>query len=631
MEIFKNSDWIWHNNNFGENEYGEFCDAFEWENEKAVLNISVCGDYTVFINGEYASSNQYQDFEHYKVYDKIDITNMLKKGKNTICILVWYWGRSGMRHFTPKPGLIYEIANNGNVLSKSTADTPSRKSIAYKSGDDIHKISSQFGYSFKYDANKEDLWLFGENNGFSKSYVIQPKKEFFERPNKKLVLNDKVIGKITKADKTYIVDFGKEYVGFCTFSLSSDMAQNINVAFGELLENGHVKRKIGPRDFSFDYASKKGKNEFTNYMLRLACRYIEIEYEHDIEIDFVAIIPTVYPVSDGVMPNLCKEDEKIYGICLETLKLCMLEHYVDCPWREQGLYAFDSRNQMLTGYYAFEDKNLDYARSNLVLMSKDKREDNLLSICFPSGSVLAIPSFSLFYIVAVKEYIEQSHDLSLAREVFDKLKSILTAFKNNIKDGLITLFKGDYWNFYDWSLYASGRNLDGDKQTDFMINAIFVMAVNAFSFICDKLATENEFEEVAKEIKENAKKRFLNEETGLFFIADKEENPTELANSFAIVSGITDDKNIIEKLAKGELEPCSLSMKTFKYDALIKSDKNKYKENILDEIRKTYKKMLDFGSTTVWETIEGDKAFSNAGSLCHGWSAIPIYYFNILK
>ena len=331
------------------------------------------------------------------------------------------------------------------------------------------------------------------------------------------------------------------------------------------------------------------------------------------------------------MPNLCKEDEKIYGICLETLKLCMLEHYVDCPWREQGLYAFDSRNQMLTGYYAFEDKNLVYARSNIVLMSKDKREDNLLSICFPSGSVLAIPSFSLFYIIAVKEYIEQSHDLSLAREVFDKLKSILTAFKNNIKDGLITLFKGDYWNFYDWSLYASGRNLDGDKQTDFMINAIFVMAVNAFSFICDKLATENEFEEVAKEIKENAKKRFLNEETGLFFIADKEENPTELANSFAIVSGITDDKNIIEKLAKGELEPCSLSMKTFKYDALIKSDKNKYKENILDEIRKTYKKMLDFGSTTVWETIEGDKAFSNAGSLCHGWSAIPIYYFNILK
>ena len=33
----------------------------------------------------------------------------------------------------------------------------------------------------------------------------------------------------------------------------------------------------------------------------------------------------------------------------------MMEHYVDTPWREQCLYAFDARNQMLCGYYAFEN------------------------------------------------------------------------------------------------------------------------------------------------------------------------------------------------------------------------------------------------------------------------------------
>lgn len=631
MEVFKKSDWIWHSQSFGENEYGEFYDDFLWDKNKAILNISVCGEYTVFINGKYLESNQYQDFEHYKVYDKIDITKTLKKGKNTICILVWYWSRSGKRHFTKNPGLIYEIVNDDSILSKSTPDTLSRKSLAYESGDGVHKVSGQFGYSFKYDANKEDLWLFCEYNGFSKSHIIQPKKDFFERPNKKLITKDVIKGKITKQDKNYIVDFGKEFVGFCTFSLFSYKKQNINVAFGEILENGHVKRKIGPRDFSFDYIAKKGKNEYTNYMMRLACRYIEIECESDIKLDFTGIIPTIYPVSDSVMPPLCNEDKKIYEICVETLKLCMLEHYVDCPWREQGLYAFDSRNQMLTGYYAFEDKNLEYARSNLLLMSKDKREDNLLSICFPSGDPITIPSFSLFYIVAVKEYIEHSNDLSLAREVFDKLFSILSKFKNNIRDGLITLFKGDYWNYYDWSLYASGKC---EKETDFMINAIFVMAVNAFSVICDKLGVKNDFEETLRLIIKNANKRFFNEKTNLYFISEKEEKPTELANSFAVISGIADDdkkEKIVQKLFEGKLEPCSLSMKTFKYDALIKTDKKKYKETVLEEIRKTYKIMLDAGSTTVWETIDGDKAFSNAGSLCHGWSAIPIYYFNILK
>ena len=36
------------------------------------------------------------------------------------------------------------------------------------------------------------------------------------------------------------------------------------------------------------------------------------------------------------------------------------------------------------------------------------------------------------------------------------------------------------------------------------------------------------------------------------------------------------------------------------------------------------------GATTVWETIEGSEDFSDAGSLCHGWSALPIYYYETL-
>ena len=40
--------------------------------------------------------------------------------------------------------------------------------------------------------------------------------------------------------------------------------------------------------------------------------------------------------------------------------------------------------------------------------------------------------------------------------------------------------------------------------------------------------------------------------------------------------------------------------------------------------------MIDYGSDTVWETLDGAKAFGNAGSLCHGWSAVPVYIFHKL-
>jgi hypothetical protein len=41
--------------------------------------------------------------------------------------------------------------------------------------------------------------------------------------------------------------------------------------------------------------------------------------------------------------------------------------------------------------------------------------------------------------------------------------------------------------------------------------------------------------------------------------------------------------------------------------------------------------MLKNGATSFWETINGEKDFGNAGSLCHGWSALPIIYYSLFR
>jgi len=86
-------------------------------------------------------------------------------------------------------------------------------------------------------------------------------------------------------------------------------------------------------------------------------------------------------------------------------------------------------------------------------------------------------------------------------------------------------------------------------------------------------------------------------------------------------------------LAAGDagLTPTTLSMVCFKYDALLLVDRNRYREQILTELDTKYKKMLDWGATSFWETELGEKDFHNAGSLCHGWSAMPIYYYTTLQ
>jgi len=71
-------------------------------------------------------------------------------------------------------------------------------------------------------------------------------------------------------------------------------------------------------------------------------------------------------------------------------------------------------------------------------------------------------------------------------------------------------------------------------------------------------------------------------------------------------------------------------MEFFIYDALLLADKEKYKSYVLNQLDEEYGYMLDNGATTFWETLDGEKAFDKAGSLCHGWSTAPIYYYNII-
>lgn len=630
--MFENAKWIWSTKDYGENDYAEFCRKIDYDGGRVNVKYSVSGEYTLFVNGEYVRSVQYADFECYKVYEDVDITSYLKKGENYVCFLCVYWSKSGMRWNTPEPGLIYEIENDGKIIAVSCEDTPSRKSAAYVSGFPV-KITSQLGYSFSYDATKQDAWLVGKGEGFGKSAVLTKNCTYVKRPIQAQLTEEVRKAALCSEKKSYIFDLGEELVGFCNFVINSKKQQTLHICYGELLKDGHVKKYIDGRNFYFEYKTTAGRNEFTNFMLRLACRYIEIEVEDEIDVEYIGIRPQTYHTIVANYDFLSGLDKDIYRICLNTMQISMLEHYVDCPWREQCLYAFDSRNQMLTGYYAFADGNFEYARANLLLMSKDDRKDGLMSICFPnSDDEKSIPSFCLYYVLAVKEYTLHSGDLTLAKEVYNKIVKTINTFLNNRENGLVCKFTGsDHWNFYDWSEYAVGRIHEGQKkEPDCFINAIAVVALNAFEVICEKTGLDNPFAGIKEKIAEKVNATYFNKETGLYFSHTSDEAPTELVNALCVVSGIADDekaKFICEKLTSGELIECSLSMKPFKYDALLMTDE-KYKDDILEEIRNTYKVMLDFGSTTVWETKVGESDFHNAGSLCHGWSAIPIYYYH---
>lgn len=130
---------------------------------------------------------------------------------------------------------------------------------------------------------------------------------------------------------------------------------------------------------------------------------------------------------------------------------------------------------------------------------------------------------------------------------------------------------------------------------------------------------------------------FFDAEKGVFrsYVGKYEENVSELANSLAVLIGLGTEEErraICDRFVQEEngMTKITLSMKVYKFDAMMSVDRNRYAAAILQEIDRDFGYMLDCGATTFWETIKGEADFQGAGSLCHGWSALPIYYYRVL-
>ena len=689
------------------------------------LIISCDSDYIAKINGSVVSFGQYQGYPPEYSVDIIDISGYLTVGENTVDITVWHYGIDSQTHIKGAAFLCFEICRGEEVLCSSDCNVLSRKAAGYLSGLG-EKITVQLGLNYHYDmtdeggeyrpsliADIEGLKFYerpvkklinagcaegkqiieGSFAGKDENKLCQKKQYEFpavqssERSSEpsenricaSVFMQNAVLYPDTAPDvhhcgKYYIFDLGCECVGILDFDIDVESQAgftDVCIGWGEHIDDEKCRTRIGNRNFALDFRLKPGKNVFTGYFRRLGGRYIQVfipdGLNSRLKINRIGLIQTKYPLkrlecrfdkdTDGLQ-------EKIYNAAMRTLECCMHEHYEDCPWREQALYTLDSRNQMLCGYYAFEDGNIDFARANLLLIAKGLREDGLLSLCYPAGLDLPIPSFSLIYIIQVIEYVFHSHDMSLVREVLPVLESILATFEGKIREnGLCENFHGTdsrggrFWNFYEWSPTMSGNSKPAESAFEAPLNAYLSLAylnmARMYIFLSDPLLGNEEECRKKKEncyehwemLNDSIREHFFVKEDGLFKSFDDrdEDKYSVLTNALCVICGANryfdpeDGQSNIEKilrangkgdaiLAEGKsVIPCTLSMNCFRYDALLSEGGNG--DFVLSDIREVCGRMLEKGATTFWETAKGAEDFGGAGSLCHGWSAMPLYYY----
>ena len=674
QNYFENADWIFVDYDGSQicDEYFEYCTSFEISSvSKTTLFLCSYSQYAVYINGTFVNCGQYDGYEDYQVYDVLDITQYLQEGTNELYIGHYVCGWDFSTRQKQIPGLIFSIYNENSCLLVSDCKCLSRKNEHFlKNGE---KISNQLGFNFEYDANQKE-------NLYKPSILAGKEKHLVPRPIEKLCIapfetaklcaqgifveNKDALCKAERMQTAYlsacgqnpfftqveegicwsvptdkccdgvymIFDLQKESAGLLEFTLDVPEEVEVLIGFGEHLEDLRVRSFVGGRNFCFRYVAKKGHQTFFYPYQRMGLRYLQFHVLCKEGMLQAGIRKQNYPLTKYELSLKDQLHRQIYQGCVNTLELCMHEHYEDCPWREQALYAMDSRVQMLCGYYTFQE--YAFPRVALILMARSLREDNLLELCAPGKVSVNIPSFTAVFVRQVLEYVEYAKDWSLAEELFPTLKKIVEGFASRIASNhLIPLYCGqEYWNFYEWTEGMVGKQRHQTEVFESPLNAFVSDAFRCFAKICEKMDPDLASKYVALHEKMNQAMHeiFFDVEHHGYLTRLGDENPKHVLTQGLLLYANAVPQEYQETVAlsimDGTLLPCSVSMTIYVYEALLGLG-NECTAYVLQEIERIWGEMLLSGADTFWETEKGAVDFDNAGSLCHGWSAVPSYLF----
>lgn len=206
------------------------------------------------------------------------------------------------------------------------------------------------------------------------------------------------------------------------------------------------------------YGTEAKPEAYEPYWFR-TFRYVQMKIEtadEPLDILRFAYRATGYPLE--VKTNVSASDPdfaSIWDISVRTLRRCMHETYMDCPFYEQLQYAMDGRSEILYTYAVSADDRL--ARQAMEAFRLSQRPDGLTNSDAPTAKGNVIPGFSIYYLLMVHDHMMYFGDKELVKEHLPAIDRILAFFDGHLNElGLVgkiggPIMRSKYWSFIDWS------------------------------------------------------------------------------------------------------------------------------------------------------------------------------------
>ena len=441
------------------------------------------------------------------------------------------------------------------------------------------------------------------------------------------------------SEASFILDAGEEMTAFMRLVLTGGKGAEIELLYSEcyVLPEGKADRLDSVNGHLTGYADHYTAGGFTGEMYEpfwfRTFRFLKVTIrtaDEPLSLDGLSYIETGYPLE--VKTAVTTSDptfEPIWEISLRTLRRCMHDTHMDCPFYEQLQYIQDTRSEVLYTYAVSADDRL--ARQAIDDFACSQRADGLLNACYPNKNANVIPGFSLYYILMLHDHMMYFGDPALIRRYLPTVERILSFFRSHrTGSGLVDKVGGingeaEKWSFIDWAaewMPTTGMPAAGQYGPITMESLLLLYGLQKAAELADWIG-EKELAETWRtegEALMNAIRRECMDENGMITDGPGRKELSQHAQVFGVLTGVLTEeegrKDLLGTVEDKAIAQCTVAMCFYLFRALEKTGLYEY----TDRYWNIWRGMVQNGCSTCVESPG-----SYARSECHAWGSLALY------
>ncbi len=613
--------------------------------------IHICADsrYNFYINGKIVSRGPCRSTSHDRFFDEVDVREYLTLGENILFAEVIHYNADfkDSQNFIAGPASICSTMRGGFLITEKATDigiaTDSMWLCAKNEGYGFRHWGGYLLFTESCDLNhypKEEDFVPAvtvsvsvSDSPMSEVWMLYPRPIPFVKNEKKenfrvrIVCNEQkteigLNGYTVPKNSEAIIEIDPyEYItaNWC-LSVGKGKSSVIAATYSETISADGSVLEYEQEVVDEYILSGDDMNIAPFYYRAFRTLIFRIKTgDEPLLINGFSVYNTGYPLN--ITTTLKSSNalvEKIFDVSVRTLKSCMYETYMDCPYYEQMQYLMDTMLQTVYTYQISDDDRLVRKAINDFIASQ--LPSGLIPCQAPARIRQIIPGFDAYFFLMLTEHYKYHRDADFIREALPSAKRIFYYFNQFVNsDGLIS--DTGYWQFVDWvKEWDFGRPDLNNK--NYIYSMMFSYAYTQMAELLRALGNESEAEEyysVATSLRDAVNRVAYDEKAGLYTDGPNPVGFSQHGQIWAVLCGAAEGVRAKEIMTRAVTEKhfgeASFCMKFFLFRALEKSGCYELSARYWSD----WTAQLDMGATT-WAEDNVQMR-----SKCHAWSCTLLY------